>query len=298
MKIIECRWALVTLERKRIILALKNEEGREAFSEISPYPPLSKETFEEALEQLKKVAPLLTSTALDLSTLNLFPSVAFGIKAGFDQLTDPMPAFSCSFSALFQGSVKEIYRQAQRAFKWGIKSAKLKIGFLSLEEAKELVTQLKSLFYLRIDLNERWEAKEVFRFFSSYAPNDFDYIEDPLKDPVKLLSFLLPFAIDAKGETAPSLPMKALVVKPTILKQIPATKKPIVLSSCFDTGLNIFHLATLAKRLNLQLPQGLGPYLFLENDILEQQFTVQNGLIQFPEKISLDKKIYASLSPF
>lgn len=298
MKIIECRWTFVTLERQRIVLALKNEEGREVFSEISPFPTLNQETAEEALEQLKKIAPLLTSTELDLSTLDLFPTVAFGIKAAFDQLTDPMPTFSCPFSALFQGSIKQIYKQAQRAFKLGIKSAKLKIGFLSIEEAQELIAQLKPLFHLRIDLNHQWNAKEVLRFFSSYTPHDFDYIEDPLKDPVKLLSFLLPFAIDARDGTAPSLPMKALVVKPTILKQIPVTKKPIVLSSCFDTGLNIFHLASLAKRLNLQLPQGLGPYLFLENDIVEQQFVIQNGQIQFPEQISLNKKIYASLSHF
>lgn len=292
MKITRCRWAKINLERPRLIVALQSETGDEVYSEISPYPSLNKESLDDAFNQLKNLPLHDTDTPLP----DLFPSVAFAIRAAFAQLTDPLPAFSCPFSALFQGTISQIYRQAQRAQELGITSAKLKLGFFSLSEAQELIAQLKPLFRLRLDLNHLWSAKEVFRFFSAYAPSDFDYIEDPLKDPVKLLQFLLPFAIDAKEESAPNLPMKTLVVKPTILKTIPVSKAPIVLSSCFDTGLNIFHLAALAKRRRLGLPQGLGPYLFLNQDILEHSFPIKNGQIHVPATLTLQKPLYAALS--
>ncbi|HSX03763.1 MAG TPA: enolase C-terminal domain-like protein [Rhabdochlamydiaceae bacterium] len=298
MRIVECKWATADIGRKRIIFSLKNENGNEAFGEISPYPSLNQESSDEAFKQLKSVIPLLKTDLSKIKTLDLFPSVAFGIKSALWQLIDPLPHFSCPFSALLCGSMSEIYIQAEKALSLGIKSAKIKIGSLSIDDAKEAVDALKSKFHLRIDLNQKWETAQVFHFFSSYSEQDFDYIEDPLKDPKELVSFPLPFAVDARPDSELSLQMKSLVVKPTILKQFPEIKKPIVLSSCFDTGLNIFHLAALAKKLSLALPQGFGPYLFLKQDVLDHPLVIRDGLLQIPKIIHLDKKLYASLSHF
>lgn len=288
MKIIECRATVLDLGRKRLLFSLKNEEGNEAFGEISPYPSLNLETFEEAVAQFNSLVPLLKTNCALIKSLALFPSVAFGIKSALLQLQDPLPPFLCPFSALLQGSLKEIDAQAERYLKLGIKSAKLKLAPFSLSEAKELVNVLKSEFFLRIDLNQKWEAKKVYDFFSSYSPTDFDYIEDPFQDINSLSSFTFPFAIDARPNGPLSFPMKTLVVKPTILKEIPSIEKPIVLSSCFDTGVNIFHLAQLSKRLKLSLPHGFGPYLFLEKDVLNQSLIIENGFIHIPNKIGLD----------
>ncbi len=289
MKIVERKWALVDVGRKRIIFVLKNEEGKEAFGEISPFPLLNQESIEEAFEQLKNS---------DNAPFDLFPSVAFSIKNTLLAIKDPLPAFSLPMAAFFQGSVKEIYCQAEKAHQLGIKSAKLKIGSLSTSDAKEVIDALKASFYLRIDLNQKWKTKEVLRFFSSYSYEDFDYIEDPLQEIDKLSSFPLPFAIDIRPGISLSLPMKAAIVKPTIIKQIPELEKPIILSSCFDTGINVFHLACLAKRLNLTLPQGFGPYFFLKHDLLDQPLTVKNGMLLIPETIQLNKELYASMSNF
>lgn len=301
-----CKFTTIELSRKRILFLLKNEAGKEAIGEISPFPTLNQETFEEALLQLKTFVPTLLNTdwtkdALD--GLNLYPSVAFGIESALLQLLDPLPSFLCRFSALFQGSVSAIHTQAEKAVQLGIKSAKLKIGDFSPREAQSLIDALKGQFQLRIDLNQKWKTTDVLRLFSKYSAHDFDYIEDPIQELKDLVYFPLPYALDYRPRfsTELQMPMKALVVKPTLLgsiSKITPLKQPLVLSSCFDTGIGIFHLASLTKRLGLLNPQGFGPYLFLEKDIIEQNFLIKEGFIHIPETISLQKKIYASLSDF
>lgn len=304
MLITACKFAVVELSRKRILLLLKNAEGKEALGEIAPYPSLNLETFDEAFRQLKLFVPTLLNTNWTkekLSSLNLYPSVAFGIESALLQLLDPLPAFSCAFSALFQGPAIPV--QVEKALQLGIKSAKLKIGDLSFKKAQQLTDILKKQFHLRIDINQKWSSQDTLRFFSQYAAEDFDYIEDPLKDHKELAQFPLPFALDYRPHFASELqmPMKALVVKPTLIGQISKIRhlnQNIILSSCFDTGIGIFQIAMLAKRLGLSGPHGLGPYLFLEKDVLDQNLLIQEGLIHIPENISLQKKIYASLSDF
>lgn len=303
----ECKWARVHLSRPRILLYLKNDAGKEALGEISPYPMLNRETCDEAFDELKKFSSILSNTKWTkekLSLLNgLKPSVAFGIESALLQLLDPLPAFSCPFSALLQGSPDEILIQAEKAVRLGIQSAKLKLGHLSLKVSHALIAELRSQFHLRVDLNQKWKEEETLRFFGSYTEKDFDYIEDPLKDLDRLDRFPLPYALDFRPHFLKELqlPMKALIVKPSLvgnISKIQSLRKSIILSSCFDTGIGIFQIATLAKRLRLLPPQGLGPYLFLEKDLIEQHFPIVDGLIQIPEKISLQRAFYESLSHF
>lgn len=296
-----CKFATIELSRKRILLLLKNQEGKEALGEISPFPSLNRETFEEALLQLRQFVPTLLGTNWTKEKLHiptLYPSVSFGIESALLQLLDPLPLFSLPFSALFQGSARTIHIQAEKAARLGIKSAKLKIGDLKFAEAQSLIDALKGPFHLRIDLNQKWKDRDVHRLFSRYSAEDFDYIEDPFQNPKELIHFPLPYALDYRENISLQFPMKVLVLKPALAGQISKIRQKIILSSCFDTGIGIFHIASLAKRLGLSEPQGLGPYLHLNEDVLDQNLPIKEGLIEIPETISLQKKFYASLSDF
>lgn len=307
MYIEECKGLI--LSQSRIILYLKSRSGAESLSEIYPYPGLNQESCEEAYQELKRVAPHLLNREWSkerFSTLDPFhlsPSTRFGIESGLMQLLEPLPAFSLPFSALFQGSKEEIFRQAERAHQLGIYSAKVKIGALSQTDAATVLERLKAQFHLRVDLNQKWPDLEVVHFFSHYGKNDFDYIEDPLKEMRDY--FPLPFALDFRPHLSHliHLPMKALVLKPSLIGSMSEMerlkeKQPIVLSSCFDTAVGIYQIASLAKRMGLTLPQGLGPYFFSTLIPLEQEFKIEDGLIHIPEKISLKKSFYDALSHF
>ena len=301
MKLIACKWTKIHISRERIVLFLQNEEGKEALGEISPYPSLNRETLNEVFDELKRFAPILLKTDWSkekISTLHFFStSLAFAIESALLQLLDPLPSFSCPFSALFYGTAKQILCQAKDA---KTASAKMKLGDFALNESRDLIKRLKDQFHLRIDLNQKWADEKSIQFFSSFRSTDFDYIEDPLNDLEKLGRFPLPYALDFRNHFIDK-PMKALVVKPSLvgtISKIQAFKQQIILSSCFDTGIGIYHIASAAKRMGLALPQGLGPYVHLKQDAIEERFSIQEGKIQLPEKITLQKQFYASLSDF
>ena len=164
--------------------------------------------------------------------------------------------------------------------------------------ALALLNELKKEFYLRVDCNKKWSLKGALAFFETFPLNAFDYIEEPLHNPQDLPSFSHPFALDESLHKIPawhSLPkLKTIVLKPTLLenwetllKERPKKITP-VLSSTFDSGVGIFHLAHLADELRLNTPQGFGPYQFLNDDVMNERFLIQNGTIEIPSKLTIN----------
>ncbi len=223
------------------------------WGEIAPLPGWSKETLEEAEAQLYAY--------LDGRVLfeNLFPSVAFGIESTMICSVD----VALPISSLLMGSYEEILEKANKV---DTKSAKLKISQLAKEEARDLIYKLKEKFCLRIDLNRAWNLQEAIDFFAEFKPDDFDYIEEPLKNPQELKLFPLPIALDESLlevdiENLPNL--KAIVYKPTLLGGLSRCRtflrynKPIVLSSAFESEIGIRNIVAIAHALSLTSPLGI-----------------------------------------
>ncbi|MEI8124215.1 MAG: enolase C-terminal domain-like protein [Parachlamydiaceae bacterium] len=268
--------------RTGALLILTDDRELSSRGDIAPLPKWSRETLDEALRQLeeRKQDVLSIEWTLDncfenLALLNLLPSLSFALESALLALLSPIPAYTGPISALLMGTPSEIIEQAKVVEEEGFKSAKLKVSNLSFREAEELIHQLKGTFSLRVDVNRAWKTEESLRFFSQFAVDDFDYVEEPFYNPHDLHLFTHPFAVDESFPHDLSLEqldqlsgLKALVYKPTIqggmLRSLPLyewTKKrgiQLVLSCSFESDVGLSCVASIASRLGLNVPVGLG----------------------------------------
>ncbi len=268
--------------RAGVLLNITDEKGNTAAGDVAPLPLWSRETLDEALEELKqkkeailKIDWTANNIFKELTALHLLPSLSFGLESALLSLLSPLPKYSPQTSALLMGSYEEILERAFPRKQEGYTSAKLKVGHLSFKEASDLINQLKDTFHLRIDVNRAWKTKDSLDFFSEFPLDAFDYVEEPFQNPHDLKLFTHPLAVD---ESFPSdltlkdlenLPtLKALIYKPTIqggmLHCLPiqkwANKKNIslVLSSSFESKTGLAHITSIAQRLSLNAPIGIG----------------------------------------
>lgn len=271
--------------------------------DVAPLPKWSKETLDEALEEIhqKKKALLAVDCLEQLKSLSLLPSVHFGVESALLAVLNPLPEYSVPVSTLLMGSVKEIKEQAILRHKEGYTSAKLKVSNLTFDEAAHVIHELKDVFHLRIDVNRAWNTQDSLRFFAQFPQDAFDYVEEPFQNPHDLKLFTHPLAVDESFpqdltlEELAALPMlKALIYKPTMqgglsgcipLKEW-AEKKgvSIVLSSSFESDVGLACVASIAKRLSLTAPVGIGTYHFLSRFFCDPPFEFSKGQVRIPSQ--------------
>lgn len=277
--------------RQGFFLSLIDEAGLEGWGEVAPLPQRSSETWKDCAKQLNEKRQKILeidwefSSFLDrIKDLLLFPSVIFGLESALLSLLAPLSDHCISASALLMGSPQEIREQAILRHREGWTSAKLKVSHLNFKEAKSLIMELKNKFYLRLDVNRAWKTGDSLKFFEQFPLNTFDYVEEPFQDPQDLALFPHPLAVDESFpkdlslEDLSLLPtLKALIYKPTIQGGLSGcldlhewtTRKGIqlILSSSFETDLGLAHIASLAHRLSLRTPIGIGTFYFLQSPI-------------------------------
>ncbi|HSW87008.1 MAG TPA: o-succinylbenzoate synthase [Rhabdochlamydiaceae bacterium] len=307
MKICECNLHFYELPmvhssepRRGILLSLKNEERQCGWGEIAPLPGWSRETFQEAYNQLQGIH-FLDCDFGKFEEMDLYPSVAFGIESALASLKQPLVDLSpLPLSALLMGNANEILKKADLIIKQGYKTAKLKVGQLSIEEAFDIVSELKDKMLLRIDVNRAWTLEQSVKFFSHFSKTDFDYVEEPVDNIEDLIHFEYPFAMDESlRETSVDFflqfeHLKAFIFKPTLsggfseCLKMKKSGKDIVLSSAFESGVGIYHIASFIERLSLpKLPLGLDTYRFLQKDILETPLDFSTSCLILPSTINV-----------
>jgi O-succinylbenzoate synthase len=262
-------------------LLLQTETG---WGDIAPLPGWSHETLDEAEAQLRSVLQGAPRT-------HLYPSVAFGLACAEQPL--PSEPFSVPINALLMGSLQEIFKRAENL--QGFTHIKLKLDGLTEQEALDAIHALKDRFRIRIDLNRKWPLEKSLRFFSHFDTNDLDYIEEPVSDPADLPHFTHPFALDETLRDHPIKPflhlplLKALVIKPTLqdASAYCTLGKPLILSSAFESGLGILHIAALSKHWSLPHPIGLDTYRYLESDVLTTPLIINQGRLHVPAAPSM-----------
>jgi O-succinylbenzoate synthase len=296
--------------RPGVLITLIDEKGNSSWGDIAPLSGWSRETLDDALKELsqKKLEIIAIQwtpeTCLqELGKLQLLPSVSFGLESALFSLLMPLAAHTVQVSALLMGSVQEILEQAKLRQDEGYTSAKLKVSNLTFEEAAHVIHRLKDKFRLRIDVNRAWNTRESLRFFSEFPLDAFDYVEEPFQNPHDLAQFLHPLAID---ESFPydlslreleSLPqLKAVIYKPTLqggmlgcLTLHEWTKKrglSLVLSSSFESDLGLAHIASLAHRLSLSAPLGIGTYHHLGKYMSSPALQFSASLIHIPAHLT------------
>ncbi|NDD58140.1 MAG: hypothetical protein EBZ47_02650 [Chlamydiae bacterium] len=300
--------------RKGIVIQWTHIDGDTVWSETSPLPLWSVETFEDALKQLMLLIPKLKyqPCAKVLTTLpsHLFPSVHFGICSAMNYfLSDRIcERLSLPISGLLLGSYSEILKQISLLDSSGFVHVKLKTSQLSVDEAIWITQHLKKKYKLRIDMNQNWKPNECMQYLKNFSESDFDYIEEPPTN-CQLTSF--PIALDESLRmmepiSLPSLGnLRAIVIKPTLSKILFSTPtliseavsngKIVSLSSSFESGIGLYHIGRLAKHLSLtSFPLGLDTNKYFCRDLLVTPHHIQGGMVDlsFPKpNINLLKKI-------
>lgn len=242
---------------------LLQQEDR--WSEVSPLPGRSKETLDEALQQLRAIQQGYQGP--------LLPSVAFGLFG----LAAPKVAQApvCLF---LMGTPQEILKKAEQ--NCGCKTAKIKLGSFDLETALSLVKTLKKDFRLRIDIGGRWSPQQVVSFCSHFEPQDFEFIEDPGYD---VSPFLMASDEKSWGST--------VVWKPMV-KGIPQRQAAVILSSSYESGIGLHQIASLAKAMEIPIhPLGIGTFMNLQSDLLEDPLIIREGQVHFPSEFRLKKEM-------
>lgn len=275
------------LKRCGSLISMADDKGNTGWGEMAPLSKWSWETHEDALVQLKKKTSEILAIDWkretcfeELARLDFLPSVSFGVESALLSILDPIDGGYIPESALLMGNAQEILEQAQQRHSEGYTSAKLKVNNLSFAEAASVIHQLKDKFYLRIDVNRAWKTSESLHFFAQFPLDTFDYVEEPFNNPFELAQFHHPLAIDESYpndltlDELRSFPaLKALVYKPTIqggilgcLHLVEWTKEhniQLVLSSSFESELGLTCIVSMAHRLGLRHPIGIGTRHFL-----------------------------------
>lgn len=299
-------------KRSGVILELISEFYYSCFSELAPYKNFSFESLDEALNQLSKIKKTIyeidwneESLMTSLLDLKLLPSLHFALESALLQMITTLSPFEVDIAGLLMGTVDEIFLQAEERKREGYKTVKVKISQLNSKEAFDVIEELKKHFRLRLDVNKAWTTKESLKFFSQFSQDSFEYVEEPFKNPLDLHLFPHPIAIDESYPSCVSIEqlekiptLKALIYKPTIqgglgncLSLYKWTSKrnlDFILSSAFETDIGLYHISTLAKRLHLKKPIGIGTYHFFEDRLFKSGFEIRNGKAYISEPIRLN----------
>jgi O-succinylbenzoate synthase len=279
-------------QREGLIIHTILKDGREGWGEIAPFPGRSRETLDQACDQLLKILRGNCSSSL-------YPSVAFGIESAlipYDPPSAPFPLW-----ALLSGSSDQIIEQAAQAKEEGFRHLKVKIGHLTPSEALRAVHPLVGHIILRLDVNKAWGFDEAVSFFSSFPPDAVAYIEEPTRELDQLHRFPFPFALDESiGELSycqlVELPhLSTLIIKPSIqggsyaLSLLEQLGKSLLFTGTFESGIGTAQIALLAYRLRrLGIPLGLDTYRYLGNDILTSPLFLSQGSLYLPTTLQLN----------
>lgn len=276
--------------RNGILINIDNNR----WAEISPLPGRSRETFDEALQQL-------ISLFGGKNKGELFPSVQFGLESLDWVPFEPMHA---STYALLSGTPDEVLLQADVVAKQGYGTVKLKVSSFSIQVAQELMRILQKQFRLRVDCNSAFSFEEAISLFSPFNPEAFDYIEDPTFETDRFSEFTHPFALDetvTKFHTMDlesCLKLYGFILKPTILggkkgctPYVDYAKQhnlKVVLSPAFESGLGLLQIVKLAQELGLEGLVGLDTYRYLKHDLLQPSvnFSTARFTIDKPPQIN------------
>jgi len=294
------------------------EDGCIGLGELAPFPGLHNETLALAIQDLKKLLPLLGRQAKHPTTWilpeNTCPSLHFALdtalldaRANKAQIpaAEILNADYCktvSLNGLLTGSLEEIQTKIKKNPPLNPKRIiKVKVGARLMEDEIALIRfldeKLPAGLKLRLDANRQWN-KEQAVYFAKHIPLErIDYIEEPIDAPQELDAFYkscgMPFALDEtlqeKKEISHSPGLKALIIKPSVIGSIERMRMLsvfarqhgllYVISSVFESGVGLRALANLAAAYGTKnTAVGLDTYKWFATDVSIPAFSAPQGL--------------------
>jgi o-succinylbenzoate synthase len=207
----------------------------------------------------------------------------------------------------------------------GFRCLKLKLGLgvkADIERVHAVRQALGPNIHLRLDANEAWDFDQASTILTKCAPFDIQYVEQPLKASdltgMHMLrkAIPIPIAADEAIEDLASarrvLDAQAadvLILKPQLLGGLSISRQIIqeatqqgvqcVVTSAIETGIGmtgILHLIAALPEVTLEC--GLATLHLLEDDLLIEALSIENGLLTVPTGaglgIHLDRQALAT----
>lgn len=305
--------------REGHLIELTDDIGVSGWGETSPLPGFSQESIKEAVEQLRELASSLMGSVIsedgspgneplvkELSELELTPSVRFGFELAayniyatsqgktLPEILSEDPGESVALNGLLVGSGERVLDDARRMRDAGYEAVKLKVGSRRVWEDVRLVGAVADVLgekvSLRLDANRAWSFEEAVGFLRGAADLRYEYIEEPLAEPVGLSRLVDEYgarvALDESlvGMKPEDLSehryARAVVLKPALLGGISRTLRLArvagrigavpVISSAYETGVGTSALISLAASIGGgKIPAGLDTYRRLAADVYE-----------------------------
>ena len=247
-------------ERKGFIIKAQDEFGNIAFGECSPLPDFSKESLNDAqndIIRLNKNGLFNLPTDLDdiekeLDIYNLYNSVRFAFEQIIISLLlmqdrvsvikyfGGMKSSINVNSASGFGDLETLLGRISKKLYEGYKTIKLKVGRDDTREDHILLEETRlrfgKNFYLRIDANRKWSCDEAIEYLDRFKEFDIQYVEEPCEyccSTIKTMDFsFIPIALDESlGSFEEALSLlhscraEFFVIKPMVLGSMIKTFK-------------------------------------------------------------------------
>ncbi len=253
---------------------LLRDDQTDNWSEVSPLPGYSCETFEQAL------------AAIFDHDFDRYPSVAFGAEMLYvDIAPKPVP-----YASLNDTSGRIV---------------KLKMATCTLTDALRILPPLiKRGLTLRLDFNRSWSLADCLKLSESLPENAIEYFEEPTADLETFATLTKhPIALDESLRELPenklfTLPnVSTFVIKPTLqgsvgdclelAQKASQAGKQIVLSSSYESGVGLLNIIKFAHLLPKISPLGIDTYK--APDVLMAPLRFDDGMC-YPAPIMLNPK--------
>ncbi|WFB35033.1 enolase C-terminal domain-like protein [Kiritimatiellota bacterium B12222] len=268
-------------ERKGMLL---HDPETGAWGDAAPLPGYSVESLAEVREAV--AAASLSATGL--------PSLRFALECMRKPWVAPTQAVAVN--ALWFPATESVKSFLKRISLWSQPVVKVKPGAIADAAALlEAYAQRPDLVF-RIDGNRQWTLEQTLDLYSALPHNSIDYFEEPLREPGRYSDLFsraaVPIALDESllesgGGALAQLPgVTALVLKPTLLgnevdrlpwiEMASRQKMTITWSSCFESGVGLWHLAGLAQGFGAA---GLDTNYNFVRDLVNPRPSVNKGMI-------------------
>ncbi len=295
-------------EKKIILLKLKTDTGKEVFGEVSLFPELGTETFEEAITQTKEAKNNIENHTLksveDLENYtNKFirsPALRFGIEQALFYLNrSNCNKKSIEINAVVGNDIVEkLIRRINEYYHNGFTTFKLKVGEKEFSEDLQLLNQLKEefnqLIKIRLDVNGKWGYEEARKNLNKLSNYDIEFVEQPTPNIIELEKLVheskVKIAVDESANNFESAKeiiinshIEIIVLKPVLIGSIKRTfelidlaksyDKSIIISSTFESSVGLNMLIHLSYHAGNRFAHGLGTFSYLGNNFEDSNVT-------------------------
>ncbi len=264
--------------REGLVVDLQEGQQR-GQGEVAPLPGFSKETLQQAAQQLIDQLPHWLQGRQSLLTI---PSAAFGMDCACAELSnaDAIPLNPpCQGHPLLSGSNNKIIERWQNWQSPLPDLVKLKLGRQSLAKDIALLQKLVAISpdtRFRIDANRAWTLQQGISLLAAIPRACIDYLEEPCHELSETLALaqqqqvfiaLDESARDAGFKLPASVWIRALILKPSLtgsinrLSEITRSAQSrginVILSSSYESSLGISHILQLSQQLTPHQPAGI-----------------------------------------